>query len=252
VQAACLAQHGVEGPALALEGRYGFYRCFIDGKFDTEVLSSELGSRWEVEGLRYKPYPSNYYTHAGIDAGLALAGKGLKPEEVLSAEIAVATPILRTMGEPLDRKQAPQSAYEAKFSGPYTLASALIGGTGLGLGIDDFADELVRDPERCALMRRISVKSAARCDQVFPDQAPAIVTLVTTTGARLVAEVMVNRGGPQNPLDENEVAAKFGDNAKRALPPAAAESLRLMIESLPGAGTATDIARLLARACVQQ
>jgi 2-methylcitrate dehydratase PrpD len=60
--------------------------------------------------------------------------------------------------------QAPETAYEAKFSGPYTVASALIGGSGLGLGIDDFTDELVRDPTRQALMRRISVTSDPRCD----------------------------------------------------------------------------------------
>ena len=68
--------------------------------------------------------------------------------------------MLRTMGEPLVRKQAPRSAYEAKFSGPYTVASALIGGTGLGLGISDFTDLLVREPRRVALMQRITVVAA--------------------------------------------------------------------------------------------
>src|SRR5262249_59735556 len=119
-------------------------------------------------------------------AARALAGKGLPPEQLQSLELAVATPMLRTMGEPLERKQAPQSAYEAKFSGPYTVASALIGGTGLGLGIDDFSDELLHEPRRCALMRRISVISSARCDGVFSDQAPAILTVVTAVGGEFV------------------------------------------------------------------
>src|SRR6516225_11428826 len=118
VQAACLAKHGVEGPQQALEGRYGFYHCFLDGQFDAGTLTDDLGSRWELQSLRFKPYPSNYYTHAGIDAALALARKGLQPEQLQSLELAVATPMLRTMGEPLERKQAPRSAYEAKFSGP--------------------------------------------------------------------------------------------------------------------------------------
>src|SRR5262249_20622871 len=34
IQAACLAKAGVDGPAQAFEGRYGFYRCFLDGAFD--------------------------------------------------------------------------------------------------------------------------------------------------------------------------------------------------------------------------
>jgi 2-methylcitrate dehydratase PrpD len=98
VQAACLAKTGVDGPAQAFEGRYGFYRCFLDGAFDPAVLAGGLGAHWEVGSLRFKPYPSNYYTHAGIDAALALFRRGLKPEQVQSAELAVATPMLRTMG----------------------------------------------------------------------------------------------------------------------------------------------------------
>src|SRR5262244_1046215 len=138
IQAALLAKYGVDGPAQALEGRYGFYHCFVDGQFNPHTLTDGLGSVWQAADLRFKPYPSNYYTHAGIDAALALRKKGLKADEVASATLAVASAMLRTIGEPLGRKQRPQTTYEAKFSGPYTVASALIGGSGLGLGIDDF------------------------------------------------------------------------------------------------------------------
>jgi len=239
VQAACLANAGVDGPAEAFEGRYGFYRCFLDGAFDAAVLAEGLGEHWEIFSLRFKPYPSNYYTHAGIDAALALSRHGIKPEQVRSAELAVATPMLRTMGEPLARKQAPRSAYEAKFSGPYTVAAAMIGGTGLGLGIDDFTDPLVREPRRVALMQRIAVVADPRCDVVFPDQAPAVLAVVTAAGDRVLEQVMVNRGGPDRPLDDVELAAKFEDCAKRALPPHVMGSLRKAIENLPAAGAVT-------------
>ena len=63
VQAATLASCGVDGPAQAFEGRYGFYRCFIDGDFDAAVLTRGLGTEWRMMSLRFKPYPSNYYTH---------------------------------------------------------------------------------------------------------------------------------------------------------------------------------------------
>jgi len=243
IQAACLAKAGVDGPVQAFEGRYGFYRCFLDGAFDPVMLGEELGRRWEVCSLRFKPYPSNYYTHAGIDAALALARRGLKPEQVQSGELAVAAPMLRTMGEPLARKQAPQSAYEAKFSGPHTGASAMIGGTSLGLGIDDFTDALVREPRRAALMRHITIVADPRCDAVFPDQAPAVLTVVTAAGEQLSEAVMVNRGGPDRPLDDSELAAKFIDCAKRAMPADVAGSLRRAIEELPG-GSAAVIAEL--------
>ncbi|HJU16076.1 MAG TPA: MmgE/PrpD family protein [Stellaceae bacterium] len=246
VRAACMARAGISGPAEAFEGRYGFYRCFLDGAFDPSMLVDDFGLRWEVLSLRIKPYPSNYYTHAGIDAALALVRGGVRPEEIQSAELAVAAPMMHTMGEPLDRKQAPQTAYEAKFSGPYTVAAALLGGGGLGVGIDDFSDALVCDPTRRALMRRITVVADAQCDAVFPDQAPAILTMVTATSERRTERVMVNRGGPDRPLGKRELDAKFSDNVKRALPPPAADALRNAIRALPEGSIANIAATLRA------
>ena len=236
----------MDGPAQALEGRYGFYRCFVDGQFDPHTLTDGLASVWQASDLRFKPYPSNYYTHAGIDAALALSQKGLKADEVASAQLAVATPMLHTIGEPLDRKQAPQTAYEAKFSGPYTVASALIGGSGLGLGIDDFTDEFIRDPTRRALMRRISVTSDPRCDAIFPQQAPAILSVTTKDGRRMVEEVLINRGSPQCPLSDNELAVKFSENCRSVLAPETTEALRSSIDRIAEAADVTQIVRMLA------
>ena len=91
-------------------------------------------------------------------------------------------------------------------------------------------------------MRRISVISSARCDGVFPDQAPAILTVITAVGEHLVEEVLVNRGGPERPLSAAEVAAKFDDNAKRALPLTTAQSLREATENLSAAESVAGIA----------
>jgi 2-methylcitrate dehydratase PrpD len=83
----------------------------------------------------------------------------------------------------------------------------------LGLGIDDFTDLLAQEPRRIALMQQISVVADPLCDAVFPDQAPAVLTVLTVAGERLVEQVMVNRGGPDRPLDDWELAAKFTDCA---------------------------------------
>jgi 2-methylcitrate dehydratase PrpD len=248
IQAATLASCGVDGPAQAFDGRYGFYRCFIDGDFDAAVLTRGLGTEWRMTSLRFKPYPSNYYTHPGIDAALALRRKGLRAEDVQSAHLAVATPMLHTIGEPLDRKQAPHTAYEAKFSGPYTVASALIGGTGLGLGIDDFTDELVAEPMRRALMSKISVGSDPSCDAIFPDQAPAILTVAKRNGEQVVEQTLVNRASPESPLSEDEVAIKFADTARRALSPELADRLRTHVGEIAAADDIAPIAAILGSA----
>jgi hypothetical protein len=54
----------------------------------------------------------------------------------------------------------------------------------------------------------------------------------------------VNRGGPDRPLDDAELADKFEDYAKRTLPPHAVGSLRRAIEHLP-VGDAMTLAKLL-------
>jgi 2-methylcitrate dehydratase PrpD len=246
IQAAMLAKFGVDGPLQAIEGRYGFYQCFVGGQFDRETLTEGLGSSWQISSLRFKPYPSNYYTHAGIDAALALRKNGLMAQDIDAANLAVATPMLHTVGEPLDRKRAPQTAYEAKFSAPYTVASALIGGTSLGVGIDDFSEKLLRDPVRQALMHKVSVTSDARCDSIFPDQAPAILTVYTKNESKLIQEVLINRGSAECPLSDEDLARKFSDNVTGVLAPDIAASLRLALNRIEEEASVDGIVRILA------
>ena len=245
IQAAMLTKFGIDGPRQAIEGRYGFYQCFVDGQFDPGMLTDGLGSVWRISSLRFKPYPSNYYTHAGIDAALALSQKGLRVHEIDSARLAVAQAMLHTVGEPLDRKQTPRTAYEAKFSAPYTVASALIGGSSLGLGIKDFTDDLVRDPARQALMLKIAVTSDPRCDAIFPDQAPAILSVMTRDGRDLSEEVLVNRGGPERPLTDEELAIKFSDNCSEVMRPEMAKALGAAVDRIEEAADVAEIVRIL-------
>ena len=73
--AALLAEQGYTGPPTVLEGRFGFYRAFVGERFDAAAVVGGLGERWELPGIFFKPYPANHYTHAGIDAALAIRRK---------------------------------------------------------------------------------------------------------------------------------------------------------------------------------
>jgi 2-methylcitrate dehydratase PrpD len=101
-----------------LEGRYGFYQCFLDGDVDLDVLAGDLGNRWEIADLRYKPYPCNYYTQAGVDAVLALRERGLRAADVASLRLGVAAPMLHTMGEPTEVKQRRRAGMPPSSAGP--------------------------------------------------------------------------------------------------------------------------------------
>ena len=76
-------------------------------------------------------------------------------------------PTLRTIAEPAAREgPAPQRRTTRKFSGPYTVATALLGGGGLGVGLDDFTGPL--DPDRLALAAKVRCVADERATADLP------------------------------------------------------------------------------------
>lgn len=214
VIAAQSAAAGLTGPPTVLEGRFGFFRAYCGDSYDEAALLDGLGTRRETAACFLKPYPTNVFTHTGIDAALALRTKGLRPEEIAEVRIGVAGPTLRTIAEPRQAKIRPESGYHAQFSGPFTFALALRGGGGLGVYLDDFTDEAVRDPRNLDLAARVRHEADPRCEAIFPMHFPSIVRVTTTDGRELVEEVLANRGTPDRPLTEAEVELKYSLNTR--------------------------------------
>lgn len=244
VSAAQLVKLGFTGPPTVLEGRFGFFQAWLHGRFAPEEITSGLGVEWCVPSIFFKPYPANHFTHAAIDAAIALRAKGLTPDQVAAVELSTATATLRTIGDPIAVKRAPETGYMAQFSAPFVIAAALHGGTGLGLGLDDFTDERAADPALRALMAKVSVVASEECDAIFPSQFPGVLRITTTDGRELIESILVNRGGPQWPLTFEELAAKFRDNAARVLDEphvAAIHDAVARFESLTDVGTALRV-----------
>jgi 2-methylcitrate dehydratase PrpD len=243
VSAAQLARHGFTGPATVLEGRFGFFQAWLHGQFNERAITDGLGRDWAVPGIFFKPYPANHFTHAAIDAAIGLRDDGLAPEHVVAATLGVAAPIVRTIGEPIDVKRAPETGYMAQFSGPYAIAGPLFGGHGLGMGLEDYTDALARDPQRRDLMAKVEVVADDRCTKIFPYQFPAVLRVRTRDGRELVREVLANRGGPERPLSFDELARKYRDNAARSLPERQLDELQEQVARL---GEIEDVASVLA------
>ncbi len=172
IAAAQLVQHGFTGPPTVLEGRFGFFRAWLHGTFFPGEITDGLGEQWSVPGIFFKPYPANHFTHAGIDAARQLRVQGLELDDIESIELGVPRQNKPTVGEPIEVKRAPLTGYMAQFSGPYTVVAGLLGGGGLGVGLDDFTDELARDPRRRELMAKVSVVAddEVQCD--LPGSVP--------------------------------------------------------------------------------
>ncbi len=242
VTAAQLVARGITGAPTSLEGRFGFFEAWLRDDWRPEAVTDGLGTDWSVAGIFFKPYPANHFAHAAIDAGLRLRAAGVSIADIAHIRLGVATTTVRTIGEPIETKRCPETGYQAQFSGPYAITAALLGGSGLGLGMDDFTDELARDPVRRELMAKVVVEGDARCDAIYPSQFPAIVTLTFGDGSTATEEVLVNRGGPDDPLSAAELAQKFTDNAEGILAPADAETV---VNRCSGLIQATEVDELM-------
>ena len=244
ITASELAARGLTGPPTVFEGRFGFLRAYLDDRADVGALTRGLGEEWELTRTFFKPYPANHFTHAGIDAALRLREEGLDIEEVEEIELGVAAAVLRTIAQPEEEKTRPKTGYAAQFSGPFTVATALAGAGGLGVSLDDFTDEAVKDPVKLDLASRVRCVADAECDRIFPNQFPAVLRARLKGGEEREARVSHNRGGPENPLSDEELEVKFRANARRALPAEQVEELRSALEALGEADTVGDVVRL--------
>lgn len=244
VAAADLARFGLTGPPTVLEGRFGFFRAYCGDAFDIEQVTRDLGTRWEVPGIFFKPYPCNHFTHAGVDAALGIRERGVAPENIRALTLGVPTPVLRTIAEPAQEKAHPRSGYHAAFSGPYTVATALLGGGGLGVFHEDFTDAAVADQRRLDLAAKVTCVSDTQATESFPNQFPAVLTAELADGTTVSERVTHNRGGPDRPLTGTELTTKFNLNAQRVISAGAAQRVAEQVWSLAESGLAPLTAQL--------
>ncbi len=239
--AAEMARAGITAPPTVFEGRFGFFEGLSRGFLNLDAVVGQLGERWEQDRMFYKPYPTNHFTHFGIDAALHMRTKyQLDPADIVRVEYGAAAPTLRTIAEPPDEKAKPRSGYHGKFSGPFTFATAMLGGTGLGVYLDDFTDELAREPQRLRLAGLVDCVADAEATAAFPHQFGGIVRVHTKGGNVIEHRVAHTRGGPQNPLSAEELERKFSLNAGRSLPAERVAALKHLVKH-------GDLANALAR-----
>ncbi|MDQ6524022.1 MmgE/PrpD family protein [Nocardioides sp. LHD-245] len=245
VSAAQLVRRGFTGPPSVLEGRFGFFESWLHGsRIDYDAVSADLGTSWAVPDIFFKPYPANHFTHAAVDAGIELRERGVRPADVVRLQLGVPGAALRTIGQPIEVKRAPDTGYQAQFSGPYALVAGLLGGGGLGVALGDYTDELATDPLRRTLMAKVDVVTDPDCDDIFPHQFPAKVVAELTGGRTEEVAILANRGGPQRPLSDEELAVKFRENASGELAAPVVAEIEARLRELRSLSSVNDLMSL--------
>lgn len=209
VTAALLAAHGVHGFEQPLEGKAGFF-AIHSGGFDCELLLKGLGSRFYGDELTFKPWPCCRGTHAYIEAALTLRQRiGDAYAEVASLEAEVG-PVQAMLIEPIERKVRPESAIDAKFSIPFTVAVALARGE---VTLDSFGAEARSDQGILDLAKKV-VPKVSQAKNFSP--AAGALTATLRHGEKHRVDVPEASGGPSRPVSDDQLIEKFVDCASRA------------------------------------
>lgn len=205
VSAAYLAADGFTGaPALTLEAP------------GQQALWGDLGERWYILEQYFKPYPVCRWAQPAVEAARQLmAAHGLTGADISGVEV-------RSFAEAVRLASArPTTTEEAQYSLPFPLAAMILRGR---IGADEITGAGLRDAEVLDLSSRIRlVEDPAICAR-FPAERFAIATLETRDGRSFTSGWTEAHGGPNDPLSEDEISAKYralaqqlGDNRRQAI-----------------------------------
>lgn len=235
VTAARLAAAGATGPATALEGERGLFRLFTGVGVAPKAVSAGLGERWENTRITLKPYPACQLVHASLDA-VAAVRDGISAADVDTVHLVVPPDAVAVVCEPWAAKVRPRTAYDAKFSLPWTVAALLVDGV---VGVDTFAVDQRGRADLAEMADRVTYAVTDAPDGQPAAAAPGIATLRLRDGRTLEGAVAASRGGPDTPMDDAAVRAKLAANLGD---PAAVGPLRSAVDGL---ADAPDVGALL-------
>ncbi len=210
IRAAILGREGFLGPRTVLEGTHGFFHAFTDGTIapDFSLLCDGLGTHWHAASIAFKPYACGTMTQPFIDCAIRLGRDGLDPAAIEHIECEVGEGTVHRRWEPLSEKRRPSTPYSAKFSVPFCIAAGLIDGAA---GLGQFTDDRVSDPAVLDLAGRVGY--VIDPDNEYPRNYSGHIKATLRDGSVVEARQPHMRGGAREPLEPDELAAKFHANA---------------------------------------
>ena len=238
--AACLAREGFRGAAEPLEGRYGFLQR--DASSCPARVVDRLGTEFELMNTAIKPYPSCRFGHAGIDAAMAWSAEnGGDPAQIEQVIYGTSALGMTLIGDPVSKRQDPQTVVDGQFSGPFVLAATLATGR---MAWDSYG--LLHDRSVRRLLPRIVCQPDSEVEAELPGNMSGRLTVVAD-GRTWQRMIRVPRGEPSNFLSDAELRAKFNGLAAPVMSEDGADNLADAIMILD---TASSLAALSGR-CVR-
>jgi len=180
----------------------------------------DLGEKYEVMDLYFKPYPCCRWAHPAIDACT-----GVMREHALTAE-DIEKVIIKTFHRAtLLSKIEPKTADEAQYNIAYPVATAVVYGD---FGINHVQEESLSDPKVLAMMQKLSFEVDPELDKAFPAKRICRAELYTKDGKVYVSDNCEPRGEAHERVNVNWLSDKF----RRITAPFVSESGQAKILSL--------------------
>jgi 2-methylcitrate dehydratase PrpD len=164
-------------------------------------LFADLGTRWRLLDLYFKPYAACRWAQPAVDGVLRLrSAHGFTPSEVTRI-------IVHTFREAAELPRTPpRTSEEAQYNLAWPIAAALHHGE---VGPRQVADEALSDPETVCLAMRVEAVAEPEIQARFPAEALAWVEVETRDGRHLRGDLIPAAGDPSHPLSDAELEAKF-------------------------------------------
>ncbi|MBX3570173.1 MAG: MmgE/PrpD family protein [Rhizobiaceae bacterium] len=198
------AMAGLSAAHLAADGFTGAPALVIE---DDRVVDlwSDLGERWRIMELYFKPYPVCRWAQPAIEAALSIRrAHDVRHETIDEIEIETFHNAVR-----LDDRM-PQTTEIAQYNLPFPVAVAVVHGE---LPPSAIVGAGLRDPLVLSLSNRIRLIEAADIEARFPAERYARARFRLKDGRVLESETLPARGDAERPLSDDEILAKFHANA---------------------------------------
>ena len=202
VIAATLARNGFVGSIESVEGKHGLLVGYSDDAHPDKAVAG-LGSTFETMKIGVKPYPSCRYTHAALDAIIAMRREhNLTPDQIRKVEIGLHRNGITLTGDAATKRH-PKSIVGGQFSMFFTGAVALDQGR---FGWDDY--ERLGDAAVDALADKFDVVQDDRLEVGRKHPFGARVAITTEDGVHERLHVDPS-GEPNSFPDTQAMQQKF-------------------------------------------
>ena len=164
-------------------------------------LLSDLGKKYEVLSLYFKPYPCCRWAHPAIDACIMT----MKENHITAGDVQSVT--IKTFNRAtLLSKIEPKSADEAQYNIAYPVATAIVHGD---FSIDHVMPEAFKDTAVLDMMKRLSFETDSELDQKFPAHRICRAEIYTKNGHIFISRNFEPSGEAHENIGTSWLSEKF-------------------------------------------